>query len=145
MAFGRRLGELLGPGDVVALSGPLGSGKTVLTKGLAEGLGVDEPRWVTSPTFVLVHEYEGRVPVYHVDAYRLRGPADAAALGTDEIFFGEGVAIIEWADRILAALPDERLDIAMAITGEEERQLTLEPRGERCASLVEVLLAEREA
>ena len=131
IGFGRRLGERLGPGDVVALSGPLGSGKTTLTKGLAEGLGVAEPRWVTSPTFVLVHEYEGRLPIYHIDAYRLRGPADAEAMGTDEMFFGEGVAIVEWSERIAAALPDERLDIAMAIAGETERQLTLEPRGER--------------
>ena len=136
IGFGRRLGERLGPGDVVALSGPLGAGKTTLTKGLADGLGVAEPRWVTSPTFVLVHEYEGRVPVYHIDAYRLRGPADAEAMGADEMFFGEGVAIVEWSERIAAALPDERLDIAMAIEGEAERQITLEPRGERYEKVV---------
>jgi len=100
LALGRRLGRLLGAGDVVALSGPLGSGKTTLTKGLAEGLDVEEPRWVTSPTFVLIHEYPGRVPVYHVDAYRLAGASDAEALGVDELFFGDGVTIVEWADRI---------------------------------------------
>ncbi|MBM4038813.1 MAG: tRNA (adenosine(37)-N6)-threonylcarbamoyltransferase complex ATPase subunit type 1 TsaE [Planctomycetes bacterium] len=125
LALGRRLGELLGPADVLALRGPLGSGKTTLTKGIAEGLGVEEPRWVTSPTFVLVHQYEGRVPVYHIDAYRLRGPADAEALGMEEMFFGDGVAIIEWAERIEAALPPERLEITLEIAGEEEREIAL--------------------
>jgi tRNA threonylcarbamoyladenosine biosynthesis protein TsaE len=136
IAFGRRLGGRLQAGDVVALRGPLGSGKTTLTKGIAEGLGVQEPRWVTSPTFVLVHQYEGRVPVYHIDAYRLKGAADAEALGADELFFGEGVAIIEWAERIMAAVPDERLDIELAILGEDERELTLEPAGPRYEQLV---------
>ena len=145
VALGRRLGRLLGPSDVVALMGPLGSGKTTLTKGLAEGLGVAESRWVTSPTFVLVHEYEGRVPVYHIDAYRLAGPADAEAIGTEEMFFGEGVAVVEWAERILAALPDERLDILLSIVGEEERQLALEPRGERYERMVAELKREIEA
>jgi len=141
IALGRRLGQLLGPGDVVALRGPLGSGKTTLTKGIAAGLGVPEPRWVTSPTFVLVHQYEGRVPVYHVDAYRLRGAADAEALGSDEMFFGDGVVVVEWAERIAGALPDERLDIALEHAGEERRRLTFEPHGERYAAVLRRLTA----
>jgi len=136
MRLGHRLGQLLGPGDVVALRGPLGSGKTTLTKGIAAGLGVAEPRWVTSPTFVLVHQYEGRLPVYHIDAYRLRGPADAEALGMEEMFFGDGVAIVEWAERIEAALPPERLEVVLEIVGEEERQLTLLPLGARYQRVV---------
>ena len=139
MALGRRLGGLLGPGDVVALSGPLGSGKTTLTKGLAEGLGVADPRWVTSPTFVLVHEYPGWLPVYHIDAYRLSGPADAEALGADELFFGDGVTIVEWAERIADVLPAERLDIQLAHGGGDQRQLSLTAVGERYASLIEAL------
>ena len=136
MALGRRLGALLEPGDVVALDGPLGSGKTTLTKGLAEGLGVEDPRWVTSPTFVLVHEYPGRVPVYHIDAYRLSGPDDAEALGTDELFFGDGVAIVEWAERIAEVLPPERLDIELSHVGDDARQLAFAGQGSRYASLV---------
>jgi tRNA threonylcarbamoyladenosine biosynthesis protein TsaE len=137
VAFGRRLGRLLRAGHVVALRGPLGAGKTTLTKGLAEGLDVEDPRWVTSPTFVLIHEYEGRLPVYHIDAYRLGGSADADALGTDELMFGEGVAIVEWADRIEEALPPERLDIDLELGEGDERRLTLAPRGPAYERLVE--------
>jgi len=139
MAFGRRLGSLLRAGDVVALVGPLGSGKTTLTKGIAQGLGVEEPRWVTSPTFVLVHQYEGRLPIYHVDAYRLKGEAEAEALGTEEIFFGDGVAIVEWAERIATALPSERLEIVLEIKGQTARELALKPFGERYADLLAAL------
>ena len=121
---------------MLALRGSLGSGKTTLTKGLAEGLGVEEPRWVTSPTFVLVHQYEGRVPVYHIDAYRLRGPADAEALGMEEMFFGDGVAIVEWAERIEAALPPERLEIVLEIAGEAERMIALTAVGEHYGRLI---------
>ena len=139
IALGRCLGRHLAPGHVVALIGPLGSGKTTLTKGLAEGLGVEDSRWVTSPTFVLIHEYPGRVAVTHIDAYRLSGPADAEALGADELFFGDGVVIIEWADRIAAALPHERLDIRLGLAPGSQRRLTLQPHGEAYQRLVETL------
>ncbi len=131
IAWGRRLGSLLGPGDVLTLSGPLGAGKTTLTKGLTEGLGLDDSRYVTSPTFVLIHEYPADVPVYHVDAYRLGGPEDADALGLDEMFYGAGVTIVEWAERIAELLPPERLRVVLDIEGEESRSLALEPVGER--------------
>jgi tRNA threonylcarbamoyladenosine biosynthesis protein TsaE len=139
IAFGRELGRRLGPGDVVALHGPLGSGKTTLTKGIAEGLDVPEPRWVTSPTYVLVHEYEGRLLLYHLDAYRLTGPADAEALGSDEMFYGDGVCVVEWPERILAALPEERLDVRLEIAGDDERRILLEPRGDHYAKLATAL------
>jgi tRNA threonylcarbamoyladenosine biosynthesis protein TsaE len=131
IAWGRRLGALLGPGDVVTLSGPLGSGKTTLTKGLAEGLGLEDSRYVTSPTFVLVHEYPADVPVYHIDAYRLGGPEEADALGLDEMFYGTGVTIVEWAERIDELLPPEHLRVLLTIEGEEARGFALEPIGER--------------
>ena len=136
IALGRRLGARLAAGHVVALIGPLGSGKTTLTKGLAQGLGVEDARWVTSPTFVLVHEYEGRVPVYHLDAYRLSGPADAEALGSDELLYGSGVAIVEWADRILPALPADRLELHLELGDGCERRLTFAPRGPRHERIV---------
>lgn len=137
--LGRRVGRLLGAGQVLALMGPLGSGKTTLTKGLAEGLGVEDGRWVTSPTFVLVHEYEGRVPVYHIDAYRLSGAGDAEALGVEEMFFGGGVTVVEWPERIAEALPDERLEVHLAHGDGDERRLEFEARGERYEKVVAAL------
>src|SRR5271165_5127652 len=95
-AFGRRLGALLFPGAIVALIGPLGAGKTHLTRAVAEGLGVTDSRVVTSPTFVLIQEYDGTLPIYHFDAYRLRGDAEFAELGAHEYFESGGVCLIEW-------------------------------------------------
>src|SRR4051794_16311178 len=93
--FGRRLGRLLFPGAVVALVGPLGAGKTHLSRAVAEGLGVPDGRVVTSPTFVLIQEYDGPVPIYHFDAYRLRHAAEFADLGTADYFDGAGVCLVE--------------------------------------------------
>ena len=122
-AFGRRLGALLFPGAVVALVGPLGAGKTHLVRAVAEGLGADG-RLVSSPTFVLIQEYEGRLPVYHFDAYRLRGPGEFFDLGAQEYFEGNGVCLVEWADRVEACLPAEQLRVVLEITGETSRRLT---------------------
>jgi len=129
-AVGRALGERLRPGDVVALVGTLGAGKTVFAKGVALGVGVDPSDVVTSPTFVLIGEYEGRCPLYHVDAYRMTRPADFEALGADEILFGDGVCLIEWADRVALLLPAERLDVNFAVSGEGTRRLTFRGAGE---------------
>ena len=104
-ALGRRLGQLLGADVVVALVGPLGAGKTHLTRAIAMGLGLADPRLVCSPTFVLLHEYAGRVPIYHFDAYRLRSEAEFADLGAAEYLEGDGVCLIEWADRVPGCLP----------------------------------------
>src|SRR5436305_14198477 len=92
--FGHRLGPLLFPGAVVALIGPLGAGKTHLTRAIATGLGVTHPSQVTSPTFVLIQEYEGRLPIYHFDAYRLKSEAEFADLGVHEYFQGQGVCLV---------------------------------------------------
>ena len=102
-SLGRRLGSILIPGQVIALEGDLGAGKTTFTKSIALGLGVDDV--VTSPTFNLINEYMGRLPVYHFDVYRLDG-IDADYMGFDEYLFSDGVCIIEWADKIKELLPD---------------------------------------
>ena len=127
-ALGQRLGEAAIAGDVIALIGDLGSGKTVLTKGLAAGVGCD-PNHVLSPTFVLMRQYEGRLPLYHFDAYRLAGPDDMLEIGAEEIFFGSGLSVVEWADRVMETLPADRLEIHMSVAGEESRKVHLVATG----------------
>ncbi len=138
-AFGRRLGRLLFPGAVVALIGPLGAGKTHLARAVAAGLGVPDPRIVTSPTFVLIQEYAGRLPVYHFDAYRLRGESDFGDLGAHEYFEGDGVCLVEWADRAAGVLPAEQLRVELAVVGETARRARVEAFGERYEALVRAL------
>src|SRR5947209_17822781 len=99
-AFGRRLAALLFPNAVVSLIGPLGAGKTHLVRAVAEGLGIRDTRLVSSPTFVLIQEYPARLPIYHFDAYRLPSSAEFAELGVNEYFEGDGVCLVEWADRV---------------------------------------------
>ena len=135
-AFGHRLGTLLFPGAVVALMGPLGAGKTHLVRAVAEGLGIANSRFVSSPTFVLIQEYQARLPIYHFDAYRLRSAAEFAELGVNEYFEGDGVCLVEWADRVAACLPPEHLRITIEVTGETSRQITVESLGERYDALV---------
>lgn len=130
-AFGRRLGALLFPGAVVALIGPLGAGKTHLARAIAEGLGIDDPNAVTSPTFVLIQEYPGHIPVYHFDAYRLASGREFAGLGVEEYFSGNGVCLVEWADRVPEELPAERLSITLEIVGEHGRRAIVTGIGTR--------------
>jgi tRNA threonylcarbamoyladenosine biosynthesis protein TsaE len=125
--LGRALGGALPPGGFVALTGELGSGKTVLAQGIAAGSGY---RGVaSSPTFVIVNEYEGRLPVYHVDLYRVSDPASLEDLGYREIFYGDGVAVVEWADRVPSLLPGDRLDAALEIAATDARRVTLTATG----------------
>ncbi|MBX9585261.1 MAG: tRNA (adenosine(37)-N6)-threonylcarbamoyltransferase complex ATPase subunit type 1 TsaE [Gemmataceae bacterium] len=135
-AFGRRLGELLFPGAVVALVGPLGAGKTHLVRAVAEGLGVKNPAAVTSPTFVLIQEYPARLPVYHFDAYRLSGPREFAELGADEYFAGDGVCLVEWADKVEVTLPAEHLRITITVVDESRRRFNLAALGARYEAVV---------
>jgi tRNA threonylcarbamoyladenosine biosynthesis protein TsaE len=125
MRFGERLGMLLARGDVVALVGELGTGKTTLVKGIVLGLGVTDRRAVKSPTFSLVHIYEGRIPVYHFDAYRLVDAREMLDVGSDEMIHGNGVAIVEWADKVLGCLPEEYLKITLTAISENERNLEI--------------------
>ncbi len=137
--FGRCLGQLLFPGSTVALIGPLGAGKTALVRAVAEGLDTPDPRAVSSPTFVLIHEYRGRLPVYHFDTYRLRKPAEFFDLGVGEYFDGVGVCLVEWADRVEEHLPDEHLRVTLSITGETGRRAHVEARGARYEPLLRQL------
>ncbi len=137
----RRLGEYLGKlaeaGDVFLLVGELGSGKTCLAQGVARGLGVQQ--YVSSPSFVLIREHQGRLPFYHVDFYRLDRVEEIADLGLDDYLCGKGVCVIEWADKGMAVLPEEHLLVTMEHVSGDERAITVEPHGERYVSLVNVL------
>ena len=123
VALGRELAGRLHPGDCVAIVGDLGAGKTVLVRGLALGLGLADARDVSSPTYVLVQEYAGRVPIFHVDLYRLTAPqVELAELGIEEML-AEGVVLIEWADRAGPALPRPRWQIEITVTEPDHRRL----------------------
>ncbi len=134
--FGRRLGTLLFPGAVIGLIGPLGAGKTHLVRAVAEGLGIADSRAVSSPTFVLIQEYAARLPIYHFDAYRLGSEAEFFELGVQEYFEGEGVCLVEWADKVGLQLPRERMSITLMVTGETKRQATVSASGERYKPVV---------
>ena len=122
-AAGERLGCTLGPGAVVALTGELGAGKTCFVQGLVRGLGAAVR--ATSPTFVLVNEYRGRVPVHHVDAYRTDSMTELMDLGLLEMIGGEGVTLIEWADKLTPLLPPDAIHVHIAGVGDEPRTITI--------------------
>jgi tRNA threonylcarbamoyladenosine biosynthesis protein TsaE len=127
--FGKDLSKKLIPGTVVALTGPLGSGKTVLVQGICVGLGVEKT--VTSPTFVIINEYPGSLNqspiwVYHFDLYRLESVEEFLGLGYEEYFYGKGVTLIEWAEKIKEFLPKKRMEINLKILSESEREICIE-------------------
>ena len=133
--LGLRLGAALEAGDFVALTGELGAGKTALVKAIAEGAGVPEP--ASSPTFALVNLYRGgRVPLQHLDLYRLGGPADLFALGFDDLLAEPAATLCEWADRAWPSLPSDRLEIALAHEGPRARRARLTARGPRGEALL---------
>jgi tRNA threonylcarbamoyladenosine biosynthesis protein TsaE len=122
-AAGERLGQTLGSGAVVALTGELGAGKTCFVQGLVRGLGATVG--ATSPTFVLVNQYQGRVPIHHVDAYRTDSMTEMIDLGLLDLMDGEGVTIIEWADKLTPLLPPEAIRVHIAGVGDEPRRITI--------------------
>ncbi len=122
--IGRRIGEKLKGGEVIAICGPLGSGKTHLIKGIAAGAGAKDSRQVNSPTFVIVNEYSGRFDIYHIDAYRLNSIADFEMLGFDDFCYSQSVVLIEWADKIESALRDiDYIRIELEHAGETSRTI----------------------
>lgn len=133
--FGRSLGALLEKSMVIALNGELGAGKTTLVKAIATGLGVLEED-VHSPSYTLVNEYEGRLPIYHFDLYRLTDSSELYDLGYDEYLEGKGISIVEWADAIADALPGEYLNIKIEIISDDEREFTITAAGERYKTLL---------
>ena len=124
------------PNMIICLNGELGSGKTVFTKGIANALGIDES--ITSPTFTIIKEYDGELPLYHMDVYRLDG--NVSGIGIEEYFTKGGVVVIEWADTIKEYLPSERLDLKFKILDENKRVLIMEPHGKKYEDLCEAVL-----
>ena len=124
------------PNMIICLDGELGSGKTVFTKGIADAIGIKDT--ITSPTFSIIKEYDGELPLYHMDVYRLDGNTDG--VGIEEYFTKGGVVVIEWADTIKSILPDEYLHIKFKITGENTRVLIFEPHGSKYEELCEAVL-----
>ncbi len=131
---GEALGKHASSGDVILLVGDLGSGKTCLTQGIARGLGVKET--ARSPTFVLVSQYRGRLPLYHADLYRVDNVDEVWDLGLDDYLFGEGVTVVEWAEKASEVVPSEHLLIKMEYLGDMERRLTLKAEDERGDRLI---------
>jgi len=130
------------PGDFIALTGPLGAGKTCFARGVLKGAGV--PGYPASPSFTIVFEYEGRIPVYHMDVYRLHDPSELLHIGYDEYFYGDGACIVEWADQVLPCLPKDRLCVDIRYAGEHGRILTFLAFGARHARILKLLGKEVE-
>ena len=135
--LGSLIGSLLKAGDVVALIGQLGAGKTYLTKGIAEGQGVKDRKEVTSPSYVLIKQYMGRIPIYHFDAYRVKSPDEMYDIDCVGFFWGEGISIIEWADKVMECLPDDFIKITIETVGETSRDIHISYQGERYRSFME--------
>lgn len=139
-ALGEAVGRLADVGDVIALVGELGSGKTLFVGGLAGGLGIDRATYVSSPTFTIIHRYRGRLPLYHIDLYRIETPEAFLGLGLDEYLQRDGVAAIEWAEHGWGMLPKEMLTFKFRYTGFETRQIEIVPVGDRYVRVVQALM-----
>jgi tRNA threonylcarbamoyladenosine biosynthesis protein TsaE len=132
--LGRQVGALAQPGDVYLLCGNLGAGKTCFTQGIARGLGIEE--YVMSPSFVIVREHHGRLPLYHIDLYRLEGVDETVDLGMDVYLYGKGVCVVEWAERARSVMPAEHLMAQIDYAGDEERCFRIEANGTRYGDII---------
>ena len=140
-AFAARVGQLLLPGDFVSLCGELGAGKTKFAGGIARGLGVDPAILVTSPTYTLLNIYQGRMPLYHFDLYRLSGVDEVIDLGFAEYFSANGVCLVEWSERLKDELPQVRLEVILSYVDENSRSIELISTLPRHARVLELLLS----
>ena len=134
--FGAELAKYLKPSDIICLFGDLGTGKTTFVKGLAQGLRISQDK-VHSPTFVLMNMYEGKLPLYHFDFYRLEKPDEIALIGYDEFLYGEGISVIEWSERLGELMPEECLKIKLTHKGEEKRQMVLTVNGDKHKKVID--------
>jgi len=137
--IGAAVGSALKAGDIVALIGDLGTGKTCITSGIARGLGVPEAYYITSPTFTLINEYPGRIPLYHLDMYRLAGSADLDDMGVEEYVYGSGVMVIEWAEKMADRLPRNAVRITLEHDGEEKRKIEISAEFDKRTSIRKAL------
>lgn len=137
LLLAQNLAKLLKPGDVITLNGDLGSGKTTFTKGLAVGLGIEQ--MITSPTFTIIKEYDGELPLYHMDAYRLEHSEED--IGFAEYFYGDGISVVEWSQFIEDFLPEERLNIVIEYVSDNVRRLKFQPIGKHYRNMTNQLLA----
>ena len=126
MLIGEKLAKKLKPGDVVALYGNLGSGKTTFTKGIGKGLGVKDSKRINSPTFVLIKEYDGKIPLYHLDLYRMDDLKEIENLAIEEYIYGNGITVIEWAEKIKSILPENHISVKFKVKGVSEREILIE-------------------
>ena len=137
--LGARLAKSLNKGDFIALEGDLGAGKTVFVKGLAKGLGVDDYRYVNSPSFVIMREYRGKKDLYHFDVYRLEEKDFYETIDYERYFYNSGITVVEWAEKIKDLFPDEHLEIKIQYEDVAKRRFDFFPKGERFSKALEKL------
>lgn len=142
MSFGRSLAKLVKGGEIVGLCGELGTGKTTFVRGFCEGIEVSQKAWVRSPTFTLINEYEGRLPVYHIDLYRIARAEEIEALNLREYLHSDGVSLIEWIERLPADELDDYFEVSLAHRHKSQRQVTFTAHGERYETILEQLKTE---
>jgi tRNA threonylcarbamoyladenosine biosynthesis protein TsaE len=139
MSWGAKLGKLLQGGEIIALIGELGTGKTCFVRGVTQGLDVGSDAWIRSPTFTLINEYHGRLPVYHIDLYRVETRSQLEGLNLREYLYSDGVSLIEWFEHLPAGEADERLEVTLAYDDGNRRRLTFRSHGQRYEEIVEEL------
>jgi tRNA threonylcarbamoyladenosine biosynthesis protein TsaE len=138
--LGNVIGQLAQPGHIILLEGELGSGKTTLTQAIGHGLHVDKTNYITSPTFSIIHEYSGRIPLYHMDFYRIADRQEFEELGIDEYLYGSGLSVVEWPERLADLTPGNHLKLCLKITGDTSRALTISAKGSGWGEYLQAIL-----